>query len=125
MEYPPAPPPPEGVPPGPTGPLGGYGLELPTGVGVEAYPGVIPGPGDNLPAISLSLGVLGLVGGLCCFGQVASIAAIAVGLTAISKRPRPGTPGRTMAGFGIALGVIELLGTVAFIAAAFVNSATR
>jgi len=30
-----------------------------------------------------------------------------------------------MAGFGIALGVIELLGTVAFIAAAFVNSATR
>jgi hypothetical protein len=105
-----------------TGPVGGYGLDLPPGVGPEAYPGLMQGPADSYPAASLALACFGVVGGLCCFGQVASIAAVVVGLLALSSRPTPGTPGRGMAISAITIAVLTLMGWLVLLAVMLLRS---
>lgn len=99
--------------PPPSGPLGGYGVDLPTGVLPPVDPGALKT--DPSAVASLACGVLALILGNCCFplfGVVFGLAGLALGIVSLVRLAAPGSrySGRGLAVAGI---VVSLLGQVA------------
>jgi len=100
----------------PSGPPGGFGLDLPTGVALPREPG--SGAADPLALTSLLLGVGSLLSVACCslLSPLAALGAIVTGivvLTRFGERPRGG---RGLAVAGITLGALTLLAMAAWLA---------
>lgn len=95
----------QGAPP-PQGPPGGYGTDLPPGVGLQAYPSPGSGPSGQLGVVAFALGLASLFTWICCIGLPLGVAAIIVGLIVLSRSVDTDRRERNFAIAGIVLGSI-------------------
>lgn len=100
----------------PNGPLGGFGLDLPTGVAPPREPR--SGAADPLALTSLLLGVGSLLSVACCsfLSPLAALGAVVTGIVALVRPGDPPRGGRGLAVAGITLGSLTLFAMAAWLA---------
>ncbi len=90
-------------------PPGGYGVDLPPGLGLQGYRQRLPERSESTATLSLVLGVASLAGALVCLGWPLGVAAIVTGTMGVAGSGR-GTRARTLATAGIVTGVLGSVG---------------
>ncbi len=95
----------------PSGPPGGFGVNLPPGVSPEIYEREqqSSGSGHGLASASLVLGICSLLLGMCCgiFTIILGLGGVACGLIALNQRPT--SSDRTMAIIGVSLSGLSVV----------------